>query len=70
MRIPDVIEYVMWCAVRIDNLARNVAHFRKGLENLGFEVIGDDDSPVVPVMIYIPTQMPALARMALEKNVR
>jgi hypothetical protein len=54
---------------RIDDLARNVARFRKGLTKLGFEVIGDDDSPVVPVMIYIPTQMPALGRMAFEKNV-
>merc|ERR1712023_203650 len=54
---------------RIDELARNTAFFRKGLVDLGFDVIGDDDSPVVPVMVYIPNKMPAFARMCMEEGI-
>ena len=41
---------------RIERLARNSRYFRRRLKQLGFIVYGSDDSPVVPVLIYFPTQ--------------
>ena len=35
----------------------------------GFAVFGDHDSPVVPLMIYLPSKMPAFSRALLEKNI-
>ena len=36
---------------RIRSLARNTVYFRKRLKQMGFIVIGNDDSPVVPLML-------------------
>lgn len=54
---------------RIDNLAANVAYFRRRLEEVGFDIIGDEDSPVVPMMIYHPSKMTAFSRLCLENNI-
>ena len=40
---------------RIERLHRNTRYFRLKLKQMGFIVYGSDDSPVVPVMIYTPT---------------
>lgn len=39
---------------RIAQLARNTQYFRRRLKQLGFIVYGNDDSPVVPMLIYFP----------------
>ena len=54
----------------IDDLARNTAYFRKRLDELGFDVIGDDDSPVVPAMVYLPNTLPAFGRLCNKAGVR
>jgi 7-keto-8-aminopelargonate synthetase-like enzyme len=45
---------------RIQQLACNVRYFRRQLVDMGFIVYGNDNSPVVPVMIFMP------AKIALE----
>ena len=34
-----------------------------------FEVLGDNDSPVMPIMLYNPAKVPALSRECLKQNV-
>mmetsp|Transcript_53378 Transcript_53378/g.141500 ORF Transcript_53378/g.141500 Transcript_53378/m.141500 type:complete len:455 (-) Transcript_53378:174-1538(-) len=53
---------------KVEQLRRNSNLFRSGLERMGCEVIGDRDSPVVPVMLYNPAKMPAFSRQCLERK--
>lgn len=39
---------------RLRRLAFNARYLRAGLRKLGFIVIGDQDSPVVPLLVYQP----------------
>ncbi|XP_064091605.1 LOW QUALITY PROTEIN: serine palmitoyltransferase 2-like, partial [Macrobrachium nipponense] len=39
---------------RLNQLARNTQYFRRRIKHMGFIVIGNDDSPVVPVLLYLP----------------
>jgi len=41
---------------RLDQLLRNTRYFRHKLRQLDFIVYGNDDSPVVPVMLLIPAK--------------
>ncbi|KPI84287.1 putative serine palmitoyltransferase [Leptomonas seymouri] len=54
---------------RIRQLKENSTFFRRGLMDLGFVVLGDDSSPVVPVMCYNLGKLSALSRMCLERGV-
>jgi len=38
---------------RLDHLLRNTRYFRQKLRQLGLIVYGNDDSPVVPVMLLM-----------------
>ncbi|CAF1001882.1 unnamed protein product [Didymodactylos carnosus] len=42
---------------RIQQLAKNVQYFRRHLVDMGFIVYGNDNSPVVPVLIYMPAKI-------------
>jgi len=43
---------------RLDQLLRNTRYFRQKLRQLGLIVYGNDDSPVVPVILFMPAKMP------------
>ncbi|KAL6996875.1 serine palmitoyltransferase component [Sarracenia purpurea var. burkii] len=36
---------------------------------MGYEVLGDNDSPVMPIMLYNPAKIPAFSRECLKRNV-
>lgn len=36
---------------------------------MGFEVLGDNDSPVMPIMLYNPAKIPAFSRECLRQKV-
>ena len=36
---------------------------------MGFEVLGDNDSPVMPIMLYNPAKIPAFSRECLRQHV-
>jgi serine palmitoyltransferase len=36
---------------------------------MGFEVLGDNESPVMPIMLYNPAKIPAFSRECLRQNV-
>lgn len=54
---------------RLKRLAFNSRYLRLGLHRMGFNVAGIADSPIVPVMLYKPTYMPALSRELLDRNI-
>lgn len=39
---------------RIRQLAENTRYFRARLKEMGFIIYGNDDSPVVPILLYMP----------------
>ena len=51
---------------RIEKLARNCKRFRQGLKKIGYIVYGNDDSPVVPALIYSPCKVGAFSREMLK----
>jgi serine palmitoyltransferase len=53
---------------KLIRLKQNANYFREGLRKLGFEVIGDEDSPVVIVMLYNPAKMPGFSRESLKRG--
>ncbi|CAF3707292.1 unnamed protein product [Rotaria sordida] len=53
---------------RIRQLARNVHYFRRQLVDMGFIVYGHRDSPVVPVMLFIPAKVGAVNREMLKRG--
>lgn len=42
---------------RIDQLAWNSHYFRERLVSMGFIVYGNNDSPIVPLMLYMPAKI-------------
>ena len=54
---------------RIQTLARNSRYFRQRLQQMGCIVYGHDDSPVVPVMLFLPAKIPAFVNGLLQHNV-
>ncbi|ESP02870.1 hypothetical protein LOTGIDRAFT_212374 [Lottia gigantea] len=53
---------------RIRQLAWNTRYIRRRLQEMGFIVYGNKDSPVVPVLIYYPTKVVALSRKCLAEG--
>ena len=53
---------------RIKQLAKNCRVFRQGLKKMGNIVYGNDDSPVVPVLIYLPCKVGAFSREMLARG--
>jgi serine palmitoyltransferase len=54
---------------RIAQLAENTRYFRDKLIKMGFIVYGNQASPVVPVMLYMPSKIAGFNRLMLEKQV-
>mmetsp|Transcript_13981 Transcript_13981/g.55146 ORF Transcript_13981/g.55146 Transcript_13981/m.55146 type:complete len:506 (+) Transcript_13981:144-1661(+) len=54
---------------RLKQLSDNTHYFRQKLEEFGFLIIGDYDSPVVPLMVMQPSKMPAFSRLCLDHHV-
>ncbi|BAB90752.1 putative serine palmitoyltransferase [Oryza sativa Japonica Group] len=56
-------------AKKLAQIRENSNFFRSELEKMGFEVLGDNDSPVMPIMLYNPAKMPAFSRECLRQKV-
>lgn len=56
MKYPSV--YLPFPGVdRIRQLSENTTYFRRELREMGFIIYGNDDSPVVPMMLYMPAKI-------------
>ncbi|GFP82428.1 long chain base biosynthesis protein 2a [Phtheirospermum japonicum] len=56
-------------AQKLAKIRENSNFFRSELQKMGFEVLGDNDSPVMPIMLYNPAKIPAFSRECLKRNV-
>ncbi|XP_067848127.1 serine palmitoyltransferase 2-like isoform X2 [Heptranchias perlo] len=54
---------------RVQQLAENTRYFRRRLKEMGFIIYGNDDSPVVPLMLYMPAKIGAFGREMLKRNI-
>ena len=54
---------------KIQQLRDNSNFFRKALLKAGYQVFGDEDSPVVPAMLYFPAKIPAFSRECLNRGI-
>jgi len=55
--------------MRIQRLHDNSNYFRRRLEEIGFVVFGDMDSPIIPMMLYHVCLLPFLSRHLLERGI-
>jgi serine palmitoyltransferase len=53
---------------RITALRENSNFFRAKLKEMGFRIIGSEDSPVIPLMLFHPAKIAGFSRSALEEN--
>ncbi|KAM6162943.1 serine palmitoyltransferase 3 [Rhynchocyon petersi] len=54
---------------RVQQLAKNVRYFRQKLSEMGFILYGNEDSPVVPLLLYMPSKVAAFARHLLKRKI-
>ncbi|XP_012636284.2 serine palmitoyltransferase 3 [Microcebus murinus] len=54
---------------RVRQLAKNTRYFRQRLQKMGFIIYGNESSPVVPVLLYMPSKVAAFARHMLQKKI-
>ncbi|XP_006884832.1 PREDICTED: serine palmitoyltransferase 2 [Elephantulus edwardii] len=79
---PPVVEQIitsMKCIMGLDGtslgkecvqqLAENTRYFRRRLKEMGFIIYGNEDSPVVPLMLYMPAKIGAFGREMLKRNI-
>mmetsp|Transcript_6253 Transcript_6253/g.16614 ORF Transcript_6253/g.16614 Transcript_6253/m.16614 type:complete len:598 (-) Transcript_6253:648-2441(-) len=52
---------------KVKQLHDNANYFRRQLINMGLHVLGDWDSPVMPIMIYHPGKIAAVSRLCLSR---
>mmetsp|Transcript_1619 Transcript_1619/g.2410 ORF Transcript_1619/g.2410 Transcript_1619/m.2410 type:complete len:1177 (-) Transcript_1619:132-3662(-) len=53
---------------RLKAIRHNSIFFRRRLEEMGLEVLGDAPSPVIPVMLYTPSKIGDFSRLAFRRN--
>jgi len=53
---------------KLKQIKDNSNYFRNELKRIGCSVLGDEDSPVIPVMLFNPTKIPAFSRECLKRN--
>mgnify|MGYP001058147471 CR=1 FL=1 len=53
---------------RLQAIYDNANYFRDELRNYGFHVLGEAGSPVVPVMLYVPSQIKHFSTESLARN--
>ncbi|XP_024415119.2 serine palmitoyltransferase 3 isoform X1 [Desmodus rotundus] len=54
---------------RVRQLAKNTRYFRQRLHEMGFIVYGNEESPVVPLLLYLPSKVAAFARHLLNRKI-
>ncbi|KAF7279394.1 hypothetical protein GWI33_007336 [Rhynchophorus ferrugineus] len=54
---------------RIETLARNTRYFRMRLEQIGLIIHGNDDSPVVPILVYLYSKIAYIVRTLIKEHI-
>jgi len=50
-------------------LKSNCRYFRDKVQEMGFIIYGHDDSPVVPLLLYMPAKIAAFSREMLKRGI-
>jgi serine palmitoyltransferase len=53
---------------KIIALRDNANYFRMRLRDMGLQVLGHYDSPIIPIMLYNPTKIAAFSRECLKRG--
>lgn len=53
---------------RLERLKGNANYLRRELRDLGLEVLGSEESPILPVMLYNPAKIAAFSRECLKRG--
>ena len=53
---------------KIAALKDNSNYFRSEMKRMGVQVIGDSDSPIIPMMIYLPSKIASFSRECLKRG--
>jgi serine palmitoyltransferase len=53
---------------KIQSLRDNSNYFRMRLNDMGLQVLGHYDSPIIPVMLYNPAKIAAFSRESLKRG--
>eukprot|EP01133_Synstelium_polycarpum_P003467 gene3467-3946_t len=56
-------------ARKIKQLKDNSNFFRESLRQMGFKILGNKDSPVIPLMLYNPSKIAMFSRACLERHI-
>ncbi|KYQ99668.1 serine C-palmitoyltransferase subunit [Tieghemostelium lacteum] len=54
---------------KLKQLHDNSNYFREKLNEAGFVILGNRDSPVIPLMLYSPNKLSSFSRLCLERNI-
>jgi serine palmitoyltransferase len=54
---------------RIEKLARNTRYFRRRIAQMGVIIFGHEESPVVPMLVYLYSKISFFARSLLKRNI-
>lgn len=75
---PVIATQILMCLKRmqtkegiqeIQRLAENSVYFRKSLQEMGFILLGEKDSPVIPLLLYNPGKIAEFARLSLKESI-
>jgi serine palmitoyltransferase len=69
LQIKYALQNIIDSKDRIKRLNENIKYFRKKLKEINITVYGHPDSPVIPIMLYMPSKIVAFNRFMLERNI-
>jgi len=54
---------------KLQDIRDNSNFFRRELSKMGCQVLGDEDSPVIPMMLYVPTKIEMFHRLCMDRGI-
>ena len=54
---------------KLQQIKENSNYFRRALVEMGCQVLGDNDSPVIPLMIFSPSKISLFSRECFKRGV-
>merc|ERR1719198_1519369 len=64
----DIIDNQKLGREKLDQIKENSNYFRRGLIEMGCHVLGDNDSPVIPLMLFSPSKISLFSRECYKRG--
>lgn len=64
----DIIDNQKLGREKLDQIKKNSNYFRRGLIEMGCHVLGDNDSPVIPLMLFSPSKISLFSRECYKRG--